>query len=256
MQYLSSLKVLALNSVRESIRDRIYLVLVFIFIFLVAMSVLLGSLSFAEQQRIFANLSLTSVHLVILGLSIFIGSFSMSREIDKQTYMVMLVRPLSRVQFLLGKYLGIAFSMSMTLIILCVALSGLFMDFDKFSNLALIFYSLFLEGLILLALSFLLSTVLRPVVGIFSSLSIYIIGHWLDDLKFFAEKSESELFVQFSNFMNFVTPNLNRMNFKSYVFLENGIETSQIIWITIHTFAWVTLLLVLSSTLFRRKDLV
>ena len=180
----------------------------------------------------------------------------MSREIDKQTYMVMLVRPLTRVQFLLGKYLGIAFSMSLTLIILCVALSGLFMNFDKLTNMALIFYSLLLEGLILLALSFLMSTVLRPVVAIFSSLSVYIVGHWLDDLKFFAEKSESELFIQFSKVMNFVTPNLNRMNFKSYIFLENGIETSQILWITIHAFAWVLLLLVLSSTLFRRKDLV
>lgn len=248
--------ILTKNTVKEAVRDRIYLMLFFIFIFLIGMSVLLGALSFAEQQRIFANLSLTAAHIVVLGLAIFIGSFSISREVDKQTYMVILVRPLERIHFLLGKFFGIAVSLLSTLVVLLLALAFIFIGADKLTNLLEIFWALFLEGLVLLSLSFLLSLAMRPVVGIFSAFSIYLIGHWIPDLQFFAEKSKNDLFISFAKGIKFCFPNLYQLNYRSFLFVEQGVPMQNITWFTLHSLVWIVLCMTLASLIFRRKDLV
>lgn len=253
---LGSIWVLTKNSIKEAMRDKIYLMLFFVFVMLVGISILLGEMSFAEQQRILANVSLTAAHIVALGMSVFIGSFSISREVDKQTYMVILVRPLDRLHFLLGKFFGIALSLFVTLVCLLLIIAFIFIGSDKFLNLTQIFWSLYLEGLILLGLSFLLSLVMRPIVGIFSALSIYLIGQWLSELQFFAEKSKSEVFIQFAKIIKYVFPNLNQLNYRSFLFVEEGIKAQNIVWFTLHGFVWIVATLTLSIIIFRRKDLV
>ena len=65
--------VIALNTYRELIRDRIlYGLLVFSFL-LIAVSLALGQLSFDEQSRISINFGFTAIHLSVMIISIFLG---------------------------------------------------------------------------------------------------------------------------------------------------------------------------------------
>src|SRR5436305_70886 len=104
---MRAIYVIAVNTFHEIIRDRIlYGILVFALL-LIGISLALGQLSFAEQSRISANFGFTGIHLAAAILAIFIGSSLVSREIEKRTIMTLLVRPLSRTQFIIGKFLGL-----------------------------------------------------------------------------------------------------------------------------------------------------
>ena len=103
---MNAVRVIAINTFREIIRDRIlYGILVFALL-LIGLSLALGQLSFAEQSRISANFGFTGIHLSAAILAIFIGSSLVAREIEKRTIMTLLVRPLTRTQFITASFLG------------------------------------------------------------------------------------------------------------------------------------------------------
>ncbi len=85
--------VLALNTYKEVIRDRILYALILFAVLLIGLSLALGQLSFAEQARISANFGLTGIHLVVVALAIFVGSNLVYKEIEKKTIMTIWFGP-------------------------------------------------------------------------------------------------------------------------------------------------------------------
>ena len=79
----------------------------FIAVALIALSFLLGALSFQEKQRILAHFGWLAIQLSSLGISLFLGSYWLHNEMDRQTCLLILARPIARDQFLLGKFLGV-----------------------------------------------------------------------------------------------------------------------------------------------------
>src|SRR5689334_11892297 len=99
--------IIAINTFREIVRDRILYGILVGAILLILLSLALGQLSFAEQTRIAANFGFTAIHIGAVIVSIFVGSTLVAREIDKKTILTLFVRPISRQQFLFGKCLGL-----------------------------------------------------------------------------------------------------------------------------------------------------
>ena len=71
---MKSIWVLAKNTYKEVIRDRILYALLMFAVLLIGLSLALGQLSFAEQARISANFGLSAIHLAAVTLAIFVGS--------------------------------------------------------------------------------------------------------------------------------------------------------------------------------------
>ena len=101
---MKAIWIIANNTFREIIRDRILYGLVVFALLLIGVSLVLGQLSFAEQMRISIDFGFAAIHFSAVILSIFIGSTLVSKEIDKKTVMTLLARPITRFQFLFGKF--------------------------------------------------------------------------------------------------------------------------------------------------------
>ncbi len=244
------------NSLREALRDRLYIAIIFISFVLILLSLILGEMSFAEQERILINFSLAAIHLTAMGMAIFSGSYAVNREIEKYTYSTILVRPVSRGQFLIGKYVGLFGVLIGTIFSLCMVLALLVGKVSLIAVLLKIGFGISLEVLTISALSFFLATFLRPVVALFASFGLFILGHWLPDLKYFAEHSDSPAFMIFAEVLNWCTPHLYQMNWRQHVFVQEGVAWSQISLASIHALAWSVLTLYVTLIIFRRKDLV
>jgi Cu-processing system permease protein len=106
---MRAMMIIASNTFREIIRDRILYGIVVFALLLIGLSLALGGLSFSEEARISANFGFTGIQLSTAVLAIFIGSTLVSRELEKQTILTLLARPITRTQFLLGKLLGLIF---------------------------------------------------------------------------------------------------------------------------------------------------
>lgn len=241
---------------REMIREKLVMVIAVLAIFLTGVGLLLGQMSFAEQERILADLGFAVTELSACALSLFVGAQLIAKEVERQTCLLLLSRPLSRTQFLLGKALGLAG----LLLLLVMALQILIAILVGFRNTVMpalvIGSSIVLKSWILLAWAVMASIFVRPVLAAFSGVMIYLLGHWLGELEYFAGKSGEELFRQLAAAARWVTPNFDRFNWKSYFFIEHPPAGGDIMILTWHGGAWIFVLLVAASMLFRRKDIV
>lgn len=253
---MSAILVLAKNTFREIIRDRILYGLVVFALILVGVSLALGQLSFSEQSRISANFGFTGAHISAILLSIFVGSTLVSKEIDKKTILTLLARPLTRVQFLLGKASGL-------LLVILTVISGLAgvmvavffgLGLDITPQFFVGLHGIFLESVLLLGLSMFFSSFSRPVMVVCFSIGIFLIGHWIENLHFFANKSESPAFISFARIVSVVFPDLEKFNWRSMFLYHDEIFLKDIFFASIYSFAWFGLLITLTALVLRRKD--
>jgi hypothetical protein len=81
-------------------------------------------------------------------------------------------------------------------------------------------------------------------------------GHWLESLRHFAERSKNPTYINFADVIEWLFPNLYRLNWRSLSVLESGIPVNVGMVSLVHAMAWVGLFLFLSSMVFKRKNLI
>lgn len=254
-------KVLALakTTLREMLREKIFFVVIFIAVALLGLSFLLGAMSFAEQRKILTDFGFLAIHLASLGIALFAGSYLLAKEIEKQTCLLILSRPVSRAQFIMGKILGVVALNTLLLVTLGVVLWGL-LGLWKEPKVWLSFFevclSLWFESVVILCLVICLSLLVRPVLALGAGFMSFLLGHWLGDLAFFAEKSKESVFIGAVKVLHWVNPNLYRLNWKSAYFLDKGIPVQNVLWMVMHMTGWIILLVLITNFFFRRKDIV
>ncbi|MCS6856487.1 MAG: hypothetical protein NZM37_02130 [Sandaracinaceae bacterium] len=101
---------IALNTFRESIRDRIIQVAFLFGILLELFALALGELALHEKKRITRDIGLASLSLVSIGTFIFLGSSLLHKELERKTLYVILPKPIWRHELIVGKYFGLLFS--------------------------------------------------------------------------------------------------------------------------------------------------
>lgn len=253
---MSVIWVIGKNTFREIIRDRVLYGLVVFALLIIFFSLALGQLSFAEQARISANFGLTAIHLSAVALSVFVGSSLVVKEIEKKTVMTLLTRPISRLGFLLGKSLGLMLVLATLMIgfaaILCLIFAALKMPISLTFAGALI--GVFMEASILLGFALLFSSFTTPFMVVAFSVGIFLIGHWLNSLAYFAEHSESGGFKGMIYVITAVLPDFEKLNWRSHVIYEDAIPPLEFLAAGGYTIAWLVLLLSLTAIILGRKD--
>lgn len=247
--------VLAMNTYREVIRDRILYGLILFAILLIGMSLVMGQLSFAEQARISANFGLSAIHLVAVALAIFVGSNLVYKEIDKKTILTILVRPISRFQFIMGKALGLTLLILTMITGLAVVLVAVF-SFLKMplnSRLLWVLGGLLCESLVLLGVTLVFSMITRPILVVCLSFGVFLIGHWQNSLEFFAKKSGGGI-AAVQVLTSYFLPNLERVNWKDLVLYDTPVDTLANLSSAAYAIAWFGLYISLATILFRNKD--
>jgi Cu-processing system permease protein len=248
--------VVAGNTFRETLRDKILYNLILFALVLIGSSVLLSTLTIGEQARIISDMGLASINLVVAVSAIFIGIGLVSKEIERRTIHTVLARPLTRVQFLLGKYLGLASIMGVNIGVMCgmfvvtLWLSGNVVHASLFQAIELIL----IEGLLIMAIAIFFSTFSSSILSATMTIGFYVIGHLTGDLKGMAEKSESETVEVVMTLLYYLCPNLEILNIKgqaaSGVFMDLGYQAT----VTAYGLAYAGLLLTSACLIFQRRD--
>jgi Cu-processing system permease protein len=247
--------IIAINTYREIIRDRILYGIIVFAVLLIGLSLALGELSFAEQARITSSFGLSAIQLSAVVLSIFLGSSLVTKEIDKKTIMTLLVRPVTRLQFLLGKAAGLLFLQMTVMTALAIVLLGIYWGIGVpiHYQFVVALHGVFIEALVLLGLAIFFSIFATPMMVVAFALCLFLIGHWLDSLAYFSRKATGFTALLTSVIGN-VIPNLEMFNWRSAVVYSDPITASTVGWSTAYALAWFAILLTLSSFIFRRRD--
>ena len=120
----------AVNTFRESVRDRVLYNLIFFALLMMAAAVFVGQISIGIERLVIINLGLSAISLLGLVMSVFIGVGLVYKEIERRTLYSILAKPVRRWQFLTGKYLGLLLTLAIntTLMTLGLYLALIYVD--------------------------------------------------------------------------------------------------------------------------------
>src|SRR3990172_3573621 len=93
---------------------------------MIGSSYVLGAISVYQEIKIIKDLGLAAISVFGMVIAIFIGIGLVSKEMEKRTLYSVLPKPVSRSQFLLGKYFGLCLTL---LVNVAVMTAGLFAGF-------------------------------------------------------------------------------------------------------------------------------
>jgi ABC-type transport system involved in multi-copper enzyme maturation permease subunit len=253
-----AIRIIAINTFREIIRDRILYGIIVFALLLVSLSIALGALSFAEQARISANFGFTGIQLSAAIVSIFVGSTLVAREIEKQTILTLLARPISRSQFLLGKFLGLIMVILVVMSGLAVVLAGVVASLDLAirAPFFVALYGVFLESILLIAITLFFGVVSRPIMSVIFTSAVFLIGHWVGSLDGLVKKNATETFRTVVKILNWCLPDFERFNWRAAPIYDSAIAVNEIVFASIYAYGWVIFLMTLTIVLFRRRDFV
>ncbi|MCK6471741.1 MAG: ABC transporter permease subunit [Planctomycetes bacterium] len=105
---LSALWSVARNTFTESIRQPVYAVLLLGTLALMALNPAITGYGFSEENKLLMDLGLGTLFLGGLLLAAFTATGVFSREIESQTVLTVVSKPVGRPTFVLGKFMGVA----------------------------------------------------------------------------------------------------------------------------------------------------
>ena len=101
---------LAANTFREAIRNKLlYTLLGFSFV-MIGAGVVLATLSYVEVNEILQDMGMGAIRFFSAGIAIFVGIGLVHNEVDRRTIFTILSKPVSRAEFLVGKWAGLTFT--------------------------------------------------------------------------------------------------------------------------------------------------
>jgi ABC-type transport system involved in multi-copper enzyme maturation permease subunit len=247
---------IALNTYRESLRDRILYHLLIFALLLIGFSVLLGDFAIAEQNKIVTDLGLAAINVVGVIIAAFVGIGLVSKEIERRTVYTILARPISRAQFILGKYLGLALTLLVNVgIMLAVFLAILWMDrVPIYGGLWQAVELIYIELLVVTALALFFSAFSSSTVSAIMTLGFYMIGHLTADLKGIATKSSSETVKAVVTGLYYLCPNLETLNIKGQAAMGIPVAWSYQALASAYGLLYAAALLVAACALFHLRD--
>ncbi len=248
---------IAHNVFRETVRDRVlYLVLIYL-ILMVGAGTILPGLALGGDQKVILDIGLAGLNLLSLIVAVFLGTGLIRKEIDKRTVYVMIAKPISRVEFIIGKHLGLAtlLSLLVTLMaaILMIQVSLQFRSVPLLP-LALGILFIYIELLLIVAAALLFGSFTSSVLATLYTFALYLLGHFSPSLLRLSELVETPITRRALEALYLVVPNLERLNLKNTLIQEQLPSFSGLLQDGIYGILYTLLLLCIASLIFSRRQ--
>ena len=121
------MKILAIAAVtvREALRRKLQVNLLLFALLLVLASLVVSSLTIGDMHRIATDLGLTAMELMGSLTAVFLGASLVAGDVERRVLYPVIAKPVTRAQYLLGRYLGLAATLWLNLAVMAATLSAL-----------------------------------------------------------------------------------------------------------------------------------
>ncbi len=210
--------VIAKNVFQEVIRDRILYIIGFYALILAAAIRILPEFTATTGGKIFLDFGIVAMSIIGLIVAIFVGTGMVNKEIEKRTILVLIAKPMSRSEFITGKYLGLSTILAL-LIAIMTAIYLVFLQFGSIYHptasilIAAIFIFLQLSLITAVAITFGVFT--SSLLAITLTFAVYLIGNITQDLLQFGRLSRNPALERFTQGLYLILPDLSRLDLKN-----------------------------------------
>ncbi len=247
---------IARNTFREAIRDRVLAGVVMGGLALLGLTQLANPLAMGEGLRLTVDLGLSVISMLGLLVVLMVGTSLVAKEIERRTIFNLLSRPLPRPLYLIGKWLGLSAALWVVSALLGVALWLVLVALGEADYGAAVAQAVYLAGLelsVVTSIAVMFSALSTPVLSSLYTLGLFLAGQWSDDVRQFATKAPEGLRVTLEVVANLL-PNLTLFNMRT---LASGGEVTTVLHLGVAT-AYAALycgcVLALGAAAFESRD--
>ncbi|HVZ21529.1 MAG TPA: ABC transporter permease [Vicinamibacterales bacterium] len=260
---------IAINGFRESVRDKVMYSLVAFAILLIGVSYALGQLTAGQDLKIMKDLGLSSISVFGLFMAVFIGIGLVSKEVERRSVYALLAKPVRRSQIVLGKYLGLVLTLVVNVTVMTMALYAVLAyvgwgenEFARAAREAPALDPAMLKavGLTLVQLMMVTATALffstfsTPILSAALTFGVYVAGYFSTDLRNFDQVVDSRGAQLLARGLYYVLPNLSSFDIDAQVVHGLHVGWRYIAVTCAYGFTYIAVLLVISATVFSRRD--
>jgi ABC-type transport system involved in multi-copper enzyme maturation permease subunit len=258
--------IIALNTFREAVRDKILYVLLIFGMLMILVSRAIGWVSFGGENKIMTDIGLTAIWMFAGMVSIFIGTGLIYKEIDKRTIYTILSKPAQRWEFLAGKYFGLLLTTLVNLLILSFIFIGYLLICGAPVTIALAqaLFLTFIEMMVVTGIAIFFSSVSTPILSAIFTTIIFFTGQvtkWIVDLGSNpAVKRTAPWMEHLLYSIYLVTPNLHNFNIRQQAVLatqdgfQTAISSGEMISCTVYGIAYTLALFLAAHLMFNRRN--
>lgn len=247
---------IAFTTIQELFHEKVFYLLGAFALLAMLLSILLGELTFAEQGKITLDFLLAGTEFATVLFSIFMGITLLNRELNLGWIAMVLSKPITRTQFLLGKFLG---QISIQAIVMGF-LGGIIVIVCTTRDIPLVLGALlqsliltFFEGLVLSSIVYFCTVNLGALLAATVSLSLYALGNFSEGASN-PSATGSRPDILFSG-LRAILPNFQIFNIKTLVsyglLMDWGLLGIAVIYALVCGFLYFSL----ASITFSRRDI-
>lgn len=253
------IRAIALNTFRESVRDRVLYNLILFVLILVSASVFVSDLSPNLESQFTAALGLSAMLVFGAFIATFIGVGLVYKEIDKRTIYNLLSKPVHRHEFIAGKYAGLCLTLLINSAVMMVAteLAILYVN-GKFVRLHVTVlaaaYLVFLELALLIAVALMFSSFSTPLLSALFTFAFYVIGNFSGDLLQMALISDSQTGKALLRVIYYLVPHLSNFSFITEASHGRVVPARMALSATVYAVVYVSILLSAAMLMFQKRN--
>ncbi|PKQ28456.1 MAG: hypothetical protein CVT63_02620 [Candidatus Anoxymicrobium japonicum] len=249
---------IAVNVVKDAARKKLFYVVFLFGIAVVALAPLLPTFELGASTQFLRDISISLTSLFGVALAVILSVGQVPGEVDRKTIYNILSKPVSRIQYLVGKYLGIVATLALILFIMGVeTLIMLAVRVQVFSP--VIFqgvFAVFLEAAAIAAFCLMISTFASAPINVFASILFYFACHIKSDFLHRSLVTGTNWFLKGpAGAFYYALPNLENFNISQQVGYGSGVSTWYLLRITGYALLFTAIFIAIGYAAFRRKDL-
>ena len=269
---MKSVFALAAITFKEGIRNRSLFGIALLALFLFGLNITVAGFFMRDIGKVTVDMNLSALSFAGLLLVFFVGINLMAKDIDRKTIHLVLSKPISRAQYIWGKYLGIQFFLSASLALLfvfsCMTVALLlslypnyFVGFSWYQFIVACFFVLVKFSVLTAIVVFFSSITTSSLITLIFSLGSYIAGVTIEEVVFYLksefaaqEKIISESLRNFIDIISYLLPNFSVFDFTLEAAHGLAISADRVLLSLSYGAIYVCILLLLASFIFSRRE--
>lgn len=267
------LAAIAWTTTKETLGQPLFYVLLAIGVFLLILFPFIPYNTFGEDVKVVKDEGLTLIMVLSVILALWTASSSIADEIEGRTALTLLSKPITRSQFIFGKFLGIIGPVAILFIVLGVIFLSsvsykVVYDARETANLPPTWHDCaaqvvqiapglllsFMEAVVLASISVAIATRLPMVPNLLICFSIYVLGH-LAPLLLTSSARQIDPVNFMARLFTTVLPVLDHFNITAAISTGQPVPAVYLAWAAAYCVLYSSMAMVLALLLFEDRDL-
>lgn len=256
--------VIAGNTISEAMRRKILNAFLMVGLAVIVFMFAFSTFSARQELTLIKGMGLGIISLAGLFISVILSIYLIPTELERRTIYTILSKPVTRYQFLLGKYLGAIGTVAINILamgllfVVAVAIKQITggQPVDAFNLFKGVLMTL-MQMILLCSLCVFLSVFTPPLINFFGTLSLFIIGSMSSVTYDLAKSQENVIAKGFFTAIHYVVPNFGNFTFTNPLINPDVQVQSEALFLTqnvIYALVYSAVLLILAVLVFDRKE--